>query len=269
MDYYSVLGVDKSATKDDIKKAYRKLSMEYHPDRNPDNPSAEDKFKQISEAYSILSNDERRAEYDSPDPFINFADMFGGMGFGGPFRRKKPDINRPSDGKPIILQKSIPLKTFIFGSKEILSLSFREACRSCGGKGFTSSEECGFCHGEGYVSQVERRPGFTSRTQRPCQVCNGLGVVSKDTCADCNGAGNIRVEDKKIEIEIPAGVQPGAKIPVFGAGRSGVNGGRDGDVVLIITGIEPLEINKLSSESIETIKSILEEPGNEKEDIES
>lgn len=262
MDYYHVLGVDRSASSEDIKKAYRKLSMEHHPDRNQGDKKSEEKFKEINEAYSVLSNPDKRREYDDPMPgmaFNPFGMFNGGSGGFGGFQRPKPDLNTPRDGKIIVLETEIPLKLFLFGGSYEAKISFNEGCKECGGKGFQIGEECSVCQGTGAVQSVERRPGFQSVTNRPCHVCSGLGQTSKDKCSVCGGAGNLHVSNKSVMFNIEPAARLGHRYFVTGQGRSGLNGGRDGDVVLIVTGVDLSILNKLTSDKIETLKNLLEE----------
>ena len=251
-DYYATLGVDKSASKDDIKKAYRKLARETHPDHGGD----EAKFKDVSEAYSILSDDSKRQEYDNPNPFAN---MFGGMGFGGMRPKpRKPDLNAPRDGQFIGVEASLPIKTFLFGGTYKLKLSYHEGCEECGGKGFTTGTTCEVCRGDGYVERVQRRPGFVSSSMAPCPSCNGMGQVSTNKCEGCNGQGNLNVVNKEFVFDIPPGSGPGTKHVLNGVGRAGLNGGRRGDVGIMVVGLTRPDMNKLSEEQLEELKSLLE-----------
>ena len=259
-DYYAALGVEKTASKDEIKKAYRTLSMKYHPDRNQGDKSFEDKFKEINEAYSILSDDSKRNDYDNPDPFAGMFKGFSGFGM----RRQqpqKPDLDSPRDGKLIGVEVQIPLKIFIFGGEFKVKTSYQEGCEACNGKGFTEGTECDACHGYGYAEHVERRPGFMSTSMRPCPKCQAKGQVGTDTCAVCSGNGNVVVNDKEFEFNLPPGVGIGARFGLTGVGRAGLNGGRRGDVMIMITGIKGLDLNRLSSDKMELLKSILEEAG--------
>jgi molecular chaperone DnaJ len=260
-DYYSILGVDTAASKEDIKKAYRQLSMKYHPDRNPDNKESEDKFKEISEAYSVLSNEQKRKDYDNPDPF---SDLFGRFGnpFGAPRSpQPRPDINAPRNGKPIGLEIVIPLKTYLFGGKFKVKISFREACGDCSGKGFNEGTQCDMCGGTGAVQHVERRPGFMSSASRPCPKCGGIGQIGKDSCLSCSGSGGVQV-NREFEIDIPEGVNIGNRIVKRGVGMSGINGGKKGDVGIVIAGVAKPNLNKVSSDKVDLLKDLLEELDN-------
>ncbi len=262
MDYYGVLGVDRSASSEDIKGAYRKLSMKHHPDRNMGDKESEEKFKEINEAYSILSNPDKRREYDDPMSgmaFNPFGIFNGGSGGFGGFQRHKPDLDSPRDGKIIVLETEIPLRLFLFGGDYEAKISFNDGCKACGGKGFKIGSECGVCKGNGVVQSVERRPGFQSVTNRPCHACSGLGQTSEDKCPVCGGAGNLRVNNKSVMFNIEASNRLGHRYFATGQGRSGLNGGRDGDVVLIVTGVDLSVLNKLTSDKIETLKNLLGE----------
>jgi molecular chaperone DnaJ len=253
-DHYATLGVERTASKEEIKSAYRKLSMAHHPDKGGD----ENKFKDINEAYSILHDDNKRQQYDNPNPFQSF---FSGMG--GPFggarpKPQKPDLDAPRDGQFIGVEAEIPVRIFLFGGKYNLKLSYHEGCVDCGGKGFTKGEECSVCNGECYVQQVQRRPGFMSSSMQPCPSCQARGMVGTDKCDTCNGRGNVLVQDKEFEFELPPGCGPGTKRILSGAGRTGLNGGRRGDVGIIVVGLKHPDLNKLTPEQVEELKSLLE-----------
>lgn len=257
-DHYATLGVNRKATKDEIKKAYRKLSMEHHPDKGGD----PEKFKDINEAYSTLYDDEKRRQYDDPNPFER---MFGGGFGGGPAgfgfnrpRPRKPDLNAPRDGQFIGLEVELPLSVFLFGGTFPVKISYHEGCETCGGKGFEHGTECDLCNGEGYIEQVERRPGFVSSAMRPCQKCQAKGLMGTDTCTTCGGSGNILVHNKEFIFDVPAGASVGAKLIKNSAGRTGLNGGRRGDVGIMVTGITPPDLNKLTPEQVGELKSLLE-----------
>lgn len=254
MDYYTTLGVDRSASQEEIKKAYRKLSMEHHPDRNQGNKESEEKFKEINEAYTILSNQDKRQEYDNPNPFSGspFA-HFNGFGF-QQHRPRKPDLNQPRDGGLINLEAKLPLGTLIFGGKFGLKISYQDGCKDCGGKGFRVGKDCEVCHGVGVVEHVERRPGFMATSVRPCSSCGGKGQISSEGCVVCNNSGVIYIQDKEIVFDVSPKTELGSRLFSSGTGRSGLNGGRDGDIALFITGIV---FPELSSEAEESLKKIL------------
>jgi len=257
-NHYSTLGVDPKASTDEIKKAYRSLSMKYHPDHNQGDTESEDKFKEINEAYSVLSNPEKRRSYDNPNMF-DFNNLFGNRGFGfRPPRPNKPDLNAPRDGQIIIIETDLPLHQFIFGGEYKIDVSYHEGCVDCGGKGFHDGTECDVCHGDGYIQQVERRPGFISSSMQPCSKCKGLGQVATTPCTSCGGNGRHYMQRKEFIFNIPKGAGVGSKFVLHGVGRSGLNGGRNGDVVMVINNIRPPDLNKLTSEQIESLKSLLE-----------
>lgn len=260
-DHYSTLGVERSASPEEIKKAYRKLSMEHHPDRNSGNKDSEDKFKEISAAYSTLSDPNKKQQYDNPDPF---GGMFGGFGFpgfpgfNGRQKPQKPDLNSPRDGSAMSIETLIPLKIFIFGGNFKIKFSYHEGCDSCGGKGFTHGTECDLCDGVGYKQHVERRQGFVSSSTQPCPKCQAKGIMGTDTCTPCKGTGNVTIENRELEINIPANTSLNSRFILNGVGRTGLNGGRRGDVVVMVVGIEPIDINKLNSSQIAELRFLSE-----------
>jgi molecular chaperone DnaJ len=180
-------------------------------------------------------------------------------------QRPKPDINAPRDGKPIGLEITLPLKTYVFGGKFKVDINFKEACVDCGGKGFSKSEQCDVCKGDGFIQQVERRPGFMASTTKPCPRCGSLGVIGKDSCASCEGSGSVKAH-REFEIDIPQETNIGTRFVKHGVGMSGVNGGRKGDVAVVVTGVAKPDTNKLSSNKVDLLKDLLEELGNGDED---
>jgi molecular chaperone DnaJ len=248
-NYYGILEVDRNSSKEDIKKAYRKLSMKYHPDHNPGDKASEERFKEINEAYSVLSDDNKRAEYDNPSMF--------GFDFGFGHSKRKPDMNRPVDGNAIVMQVHIPLNLYLFGGQfKINDLSFEDFCTECGSKGFINGTECGACHGYGVITEVIRRPGFQSMSTRNCEKCKG-GFVSSDSCLNCKGTGKIYVDNRSVSFDIPAYVEMGSHILSKEKGRSGVNGGNPGPIVLIVSGIKKPNFNVLTEEQINNFKETL------------
>ena len=260
-NYYSTLGVEKTASKEDIKKTYRQLSMKYHPDHNPGNAEAEEMFKEINEAYSTLSDDDKRAQYDNPNNgsfsglFNSFAQNFGG--FRGYSTR--PDPNRPVDGQFIGVEVELPLKLFLFGGEYTLKLNYSEACDVCVGKGYTHGTKCDMCKGEGYVQHVERRPGFQSISSVPCSKCRGTGMQAVDKCEKCSGGGNLVINDKEFIFTLPENIKIGSRFMLHETGRNGVNGGKRGDVGIIIAGVQATDMNKLSTDKVEQLKNLLDE----------
>ena len=254
-DYYEVLGVSKSATPDEIKKAYRKLAMKYHPDRNHE-PGAEDKFKEINEAYEVLSDEKKRATYDQfghagmdgafgqgggfSQGFTDFGDLgdifgsFFGGGFGGGGSRRSS--NQPRQGQDRYMQMRIDFMDSIFGKTETISLDVDETCKHCNGSGAESPSDvqtCPTCHGSGYVMSQQRTPFGVIQQQSVCPDCHGTGKKVTRACSHCHGKGyeHRRV---KLDIKIPAGIQSGQQIRIPGKGERGTNGGPNGDLYIEI-----------------------------------
>lgn len=252
-DYYEVLGVQKSATKDEIKKGYRKLAIQYHPDKNPGNKEAEEKFKEATEAYEVLSDDEKRQIYDqygfagldgmgggggfNAGNFRDFDDIFGDFGsvfeniFGGGGRRGSR-ANEPGQGANLRYDLEISFQEAVFGTKTEISFNHDESCTSCNGTGGAngaSRKTCPTCQGTG---QVRRSAGFFSVAQ-PCPACHGAGSVIDNPCNDCSGTG-VKSKKKKILVTIPAGVDDGKRIAIPRQGNVGRNGGAPGDLFVFI-----------------------------------
>lgn len=227
-DYYKLLGVEKDAGQGDIKKAFRKLSMQYHPDKNPNNPFAEDKFKEINEAYSVLSDPQKRARYDNPNPMGNLGDLFGGMG-GFNMRRRKPDPNRPIHGKDLKFVVDVPLSKFIFGGQETFRPTYKDACPDCSGKGYKSAKECPNCDGSGLITEHREMNGMHMMNQTTCQACRGRGEVPIDVCDGCSGSGNVNVS-RDITVSIAPGSRDGKVVGFGGEGGVGLNGGPKGNL---------------------------------------
>lgn len=253
-DYYEVLGVSKSATPDEIKKAYRKLAMKYHPDVNKD-PGAEDKFKEINEAYEVLSDEKKRASYDQfghagvdgqfgqggfSGGFTDFGDLndifgsFFGGGFGGGQSRRQ--ANSPRQGNDRVMQMRIDFMDAIFGKTETVSLEVDEPCKHCHGTGAESPSDvqtCPHCHGTGYVMTQQRSMFGVIQQQTVCPECHGTGKKVTRACHECHGKG---YEHKrvKLDIKIPQGIQSGQQIRIPGKGERGQNGGPNGDLYIEI-----------------------------------
>ena len=265
-DYYEVLGVDKSATADQIKTAYRKLAMKWHPDRNPDNPEAKDKFSENSEAYEVLSNEEKRARYDQfghqginfgpggfdfGRDFSHFQDVdlgdilgsifgggggFGGFGGFGDFfggsRRQQTDPNAPQRGEDMSIEMQIDFDEALFGSERTLELKLPEQCSHCKGTGAaegSSRVTCKTCGGKGVVIGG----GGIFQLRQTCPTCHGARTMVEKPCKHCDGTGHVRTP-KKIALRIPKGVDTGSRLRLSGKGGGGLRGGPAGDLLVVI-----------------------------------
>ena len=250
-DYYEVLGVSKSASADEIKKAYRSLAKKYHPDMNPGDAEAEAKFKEANEAYDVLSDDEKRKKYDqfghaAFDPAsggfgggyggfnegFDFSDLFSSF-FGGGGSRASAR-NMPIDGDDILTRVTVSFEEAAFGCRKDVSFARVEACKSCDATGSakgTPLETCSVCKGRGTVTvQQQTLFGYT-QTQRTCNACRGKGKIVKTPCNDCNGKGFVKI-NKKLEVNIPQGIDNMQRIVLRGQGSAGRNGGDNGDLVI-------------------------------------
>ena len=260
-DYYEVLGVSKGATDDEIKKSYRKLAKQYHPDLNPGDKAAEARFKEVNEAYEILSDKEKRARYDQfghagVDPNFNpgggfgggfggftdmgdidLGDLFGsffGGGFGGGGSSRR---NGPQKGETIRTGVAISFEEAAFGCEKEVTVSRTEQCDVCHGTGCapgTTAEVCPDCHGSGTVRIQRGGGGFTFATTTTCPKCRGAGKIIHQPCKTCNGAGSVR-RQKKLAVTIPAGIDNGQAVSLRGQGGAGKNGGPAGDLLIAVT----------------------------------
>lgn len=258
-DYYQILGVPRDADEKSIKKAYRALAHEWHPDKNPDNlEEAEERFKEISEAYSVLSDPEKKRNYDytgSPEGSMGgfkttgtpFDIFFGGR---NPFQRP-PGTPRPSRGQSLQIPLDVALKTAIFGGTHELEYSVNSGCGTCNARGGTEFELCSQCKGSGSVSQ--QRPGVYIQTT--CSNCQGRGEKIKTACVDCSGRGIIH-EEKKISLVIPAGIRHGNTLRLQGQGGAGLNGGPRGDILVVVNLVYP-DLDKLDEEERSTLERLL------------
>lgn len=255
-DYYEVLGLQKSATADEIKKAYRKLAKENHPDLHPGDKAAEERFKEINEAYEILSDADKRAKYDQYghaafDPNAGFGaggfggfgdfgdlgdifgDIFGGFGFGGGSRSNP---NAPRQGESVRSSVTISFEEAAFGCKKDVTVGRVESCPDCKGSGCapgTTAEVCPDCKGTGTVRTTQRTPFGMAQSTGPCSKCRGSGKIIHQPCTKCKGMGRIR-RQHKINVTIPAGIDDGQTISLRGQGGEGVNGGPAGDLLVTV-----------------------------------
>jgi molecular chaperone DnaJ len=247
-DYYEVLGVGREATEAELKKIYRKLALECHPDRHPDDPDAEERFKELSEAYAVLSDSEKRARYDrfghqgvgmaGPGPgdfgdlggFTDlfsdlFGDIFGGGGRGGPRGRARR-------GADLRYNLEIELTDVLTGIEESIKIPKMQPCEPCSGSGTSDgsrAETCDRCRG---VGQVAFQQGFF-RVNRPCDACGGAGEVIQNPCSTCRGGGRIEGQ-QSISVKVPAGVDHGSRLRLVGEGEAGIAGGPPGDLYIVI-----------------------------------
>jgi len=245
-DYYEVLGLNRDASEEDIKKAYRKLAMKHHPDRNPDSKDAEEKFKEAKEAYEVLSEDNKRKAYDAyghagvnpqmgagPEAgFGGFAEAFGDIFsdiFGGGQGRGRSSVFRGAD---LRYNLEVTLEQAARGTETKIRIPTMETCETCHGSGAkagTQPKTCETCHGSGTVRLSQ---GFFS-IQQTCPTCHGSGKTISDPCATCRGAGRLK-KHKTLSVKIPAGVDEGDRIRLSGEGEAGVNGGPPGDLYVVM-----------------------------------
>ena len=255
-DYYEVLGVEKNASDSEIKKAYRKLAMKYHPDQNPGDKSAEEKFKEVNEAYEVLSNSEKKALYDQygfagVDPNFNpnagfggFGGGFGGFGdlgdiFGDFFGGGASSSGRrtgPSKGQNVVAEIEISFEDAAFGCDQQITYSRVEPCATCHGTGCRDGAEpetCSYCNGRGTVRTQQNFMGMTMQSSQPCPKCGGAGKIIKDPCNTCKGKGKVR-RNKTIKVKVPAGIDDGQSFRVRDEGNTGSNGGPNGDLLVTV-----------------------------------
>ncbi len=252
-DYYEVLGVDRNADDDALKKAYRKLAKKYHPDMNPGDEAAAEKFKEASEAYAILSDPQKRQQYDQfghaafeqgsgfDAGGFDFSDIFGGMGgmgdifsdlFGGGGRRRNP--NAPMQGANVRARVSISFAEAISGCSRSIDITLKDECTNCHGTGAkpgTAPKICPKCHGSGSVTIRQQSMFGMVQSTQPCPDCRGTGKIIEQRCPNCAGTGYTSSK-KKIEVTIPAGIDDGQSIRIREKGEPGVNGGPRGDLLV-------------------------------------
>ena len=257
-DYYEVLGVQKSASAEEIKKAYRKAAMKYHPDRNPGDKEAEAKFKEVGEAYEVLSDDSKRQRYDQfgfagVDPsyggggngpygagfngfggFGDFGDIFGEF-FGGGRSSRQSTQNAPRRGENIMSRLELTFEEAAFGCEKEVATPRIENCSVCNGSGSADGviETCTQCGGRGQVRSVQNFMGMQMQSTTTCPLCSGRGKIVKNPCGTCKGKGKVR-KTNRVKVKIPAGVDAGQSVRVRGEGSVGANGGTNGDLLVEI-----------------------------------
>ncbi|NCO54209.1 MAG: molecular chaperone DnaJ [Bacteroidetes bacterium CG02_land_8_20_14_3_00_31_25] len=258
-DYYEILEVSKSASKEEIKKAYRKKALQYHPDRNPGDKSSEDKFKEAAEAYDVLSSDEKRQRYDQfghagvsgpqggggysggfdmDDIFSRFGDVFSDFGFGGfsgGFGSRGGGRN-VKKGTNLRVKVKLNLEEISKGVEKKIKVRKLNSCKACNGtgaKGSSSFHTCSSCRGTGYVTRVQRTILGNMQTSAPCSACGGEGKIIVNRCTKCSGEGVVNEEDI-ITLNIPAGVADGMQLSVSGRGNAARKGGVNGDLIVLI-----------------------------------
>ena len=264
-DYYEVLGVNKGASEAEIKSAYRKMAKKYHPDLNPGDAEAEKNFKEVSEAYEILSDADKKQRYDAyghagVDPNYGagggagwggysggfggagvdlndiFESFFGG-GFGGGGSSRRADPNAPRRGGDIHIGLTVSFMEAVHGCTKTVTYTRSENCPECGGSGAkkgTSAQTCSHCHGSGYIMEQQRTPFGVMQNRRVCPHCQGKGKTISDPCNKCKGSGQVQVTVKK-EVNIPAGIDDEQSLALRGQGNAGVNGGAWGDTIVIVS----------------------------------
>jgi molecular chaperone DnaJ len=257
-DYYEILNVSRGAAIDEIKKSYRKLAMEFHPDRNPDNKEAEEKFKEATEAYEVLSDGDKRARYDrfghegvratdfghyqnTNDIFSHFADIFGGMGGGSIFEQffgggQSRNPNAPERGNDLQIPLALTLEEIADGVEKKIKVRHLVTCSTCSGTGAkagTAIETCQMCHGSGQIRQV-RSMGFGQFVNvTVCPTCQGTGQTIRERCTVCHGDGRVQ-EETTLSVKIPAGVSEGNYLTLSGQGHAGRRGGPAGNVLVVV-----------------------------------
>ncbi len=260
-DFYEVLGVAKTASDEEIKKAYRRKAKEYHPDLNPGDKGAEAKFKEVNEAYEVLSDPEKKARYDQfgmagVDPNFNPGGGFGGGGFGGNidlgdlfdsffgggfggggFGGQTRNAAGPSRGEPLRVSIALTFEEAAFGCEKELNLTRSDTCEECHGTGCaagTTAEICPDCRGAGVVRVQQGGAGFAFTTTAPCAKCHGTGKLIRNPCSPCGGTG-VRRRQKRITVSIPAGIDDGQAVSLKGQGNAGKNGGPAGDLIVAVS----------------------------------
>ncbi|MGQ9621848.1 MAG: molecular chaperone DnaJ [Candidatus Caldatribacteriaceae bacterium] len=255
-DYYEVLGIGRNATQEEIKKAYRRLARQYHPDVNPGDEEAAERFKEINEAYQVLSDPEKRAMYDrfghsafggeaqtgyggfGPDfdifrEFTGFGDLFDFFFGSGTQTHRRERAARPVRGEDIIAEVVLEFEEAAFGVEKEIPFQRFEECPECRGIGGKKKVSCGNCHGTGEIRHTQTSFFGSIVTSRPCPYCQGRGWIVEEVCPTCRGRGKVQ-RDRKINVRIPAGVDTGYRLRISGEGGAGENGGPPGDLYILV-----------------------------------
>ncbi|HLD90898.1 MAG TPA: J domain-containing protein [Patescibacteria group bacterium] len=247
-NHYKILGVSNGATTDEIKKAYRKLAKLHHPDKNQNDPTAEENFKRINEAYEILSDENKRRNYDnSLNGYTNAFDML--------FRNARPQPDRPTQGQDLRYVVDIPLYAFILGAERSIQVSYPDPCPACNGTGAASFATCTPCNGAGRLTKIQEAQGMRMHSTTTCNHCRGKGRIIKDQCVTCDGLGMTMVDN----VDIPFVVPPGAKdkdiVKLYGQGPKGTFGGPAGNIFIQLRMKLPSK-ETLTAEQEEVLRSI-------------
>lgn len=254
-DYYGILGVDKTASSEEIKNSFRTLARKYHPDTS-DEPDAEEKFKEINEAYEILRDPDKRRQYDNPTHNFGMGDLFSDF-FGGMrgFRRTRPAADVPRRGQDAKFTLGLHLGEAIFGAKRKFSYTYKTHCSECNGKGGTDYEPCANCQGRGSITDTRIDGNSTFVQTIPCRACRGAGGIPTKNCESCGGSGS-EERQKEVLVEIPAGARNGTILTYHGKGLEGKNGGPPGDLHFIMEVRYP-NLDEMSEEDREMLRKIL------------
>lgn len=266
-DYYETLGIEKGASADEIKSAFRKLAIKYHPDKNQGDKEAEEKFKEINEAYQVLSDPERKSQYDQfgttdfngsgfgEGGFNGFGgfedfdlgDIFGSFFGGGGSKRRR---NGPEKGRDMEYTLQLTFQEAVFGVKKEINITRDETCETCHGTGAkpgTSPKTCDKCGGSGQVKYQRSTPLGNFVSNSTCDKCGGKGTINTDPCKECHGSGKVR-QHRKITVNVPAGVDTGNVMPIRGNGEGGTNGGPAGDLYINIRVLPDLKFKRKGSD---------------------